>query len=131
MTLFLDTSAFIARYFPRDQYHVPAMRAWASLAKTRVKLFTTDFVIAETMRAVGYYATAFETARVWRDLLRVPRLTILHVSADDQLRAADLLHGDLGPIDCTSFIAMRRQRLKRVFTFDDHFVQAEFEVWPE
>ena len=57
MTLFLDTSAFIARYFPRDQYHVPAMRAWASLAKTRVKLFTTDFVIAETMRAAASSAS--------------------------------------------------------------------------
>jgi predicted nucleic acid-binding protein len=32
--------------------------------------------------------------------------------------------------DCVSFVLMRKQRLTRAFSFDRHYEQAGFEIWP-
>jgi len=131
---FVDTGAFLARYVEGDQYHRAAVRAWKRLERSPGALFTSSFVVDETLTLLGRRTTyAFAAARA--DALYASRvLTILRPDAADESTALDFFRKfadqKVSFTDCVSFALMRRHRLKRAFTFDCHFVGAGFEVWP-
>jgi len=60
---------------------------------------------------------------------------ILRPDHDDELEALKLFrkHGDqkVSFTDCVSFALMRRHDIPRTFGFDQHFVHAGFELWPQ
>ena len=132
--IFVDTGAFLARYVEGDQYHRAAVRAWKRLERSPGALFTSSFVVDETLTLLGRRTTyAFAAARA--DALYGSRLlTILRPDATDELAAVDLFRKfadqKVSFTDCVSFALMRRLRVKRAFTFDRHFAGAGFEVWP-
>ena len=131
---FVDTGAFLARYVEGDQYHRAAVRAWKRLERSPGALFTSSFVVDETLTLLGRRTTyAFAAARA--DALYASCvLTVLRPDAADESTALDFFRKfadqKVSFTDCVSFALMRRHRLKRAFTFDCHFVGAGFEVWP-
>ena len=132
--IFVDTGAFVARYVEGDQYHRAAVRAWKRLERSPGALFTSSFVVDETLTLLGRRTTyAFAAARA--DAIYGSRvLTILRPDASDESAAIDLFRKFADQrvtfTDCVSFALMRRHRLKKAFTFDRHFAGAGFEVWP-
>ncbi len=132
--IFIDTGAFLARYVERDQHHATAQLAWAELGRSRQKAFTSNFVLDETLtllaRRVSYAFASDRAAYIWAS----DALTILRPTEPDELAALDLFrkYADqkVSFTDCISFALMKRQRLRRAFTFDRHFHAAGFEVWP-
>ncbi len=69
-----------------------------------------------------------------RSLLYSREFTILRSDHEDETKAVELFDKyadqEVSFTDCVSFVLMRREGLKRVFTFDRHFALAGFEVWP-
>jgi len=132
--IFVDTGAFLARHVEGDQYHRAAVRAWKRLERSPGALFTSSFVVDETLTLLGRRTTyAFAAARA--DALYASRvLTILRPDAADESTALDFFRKfadqKVSFTDCVSFALMRRHKLKRAFTFDRHFAGAGFEVWP-
>ncbi len=132
--IFVDTGAFLARYSEGDQFHRVAARAWKRLGRSTGALFTSSFVVDETLTLLGRRTTyAFAAARA--EAIYASRvLTILRPDAADESSAVDLFRKfadqKVSFTDCVSFALMRRHRVKRVFTFDRHFARAGFEVWP-
>ncbi|MFI5120266.1 MAG: type II toxin-antitoxin system VapC family toxin [Thermoanaerobaculia bacterium] len=132
--IFVDTGAFLARYVENDQFHQIAVRAWKRLERSTGALFTSSFVVDETLTLLGRRTTyAFAAAR--GEAIYASRvLTILRPDASDESAAVDLFRKfadqKVSFTDCVSFALMRRHRLKRAFTFDRHFAGAGFEVWP-
>ena len=132
---FIDTGAFLARYIERDQHHSTAQLAWRELGASRQKAFTSNFVVDETLtllaRGVSYAFAADRAAYIWAS----DALTILRPSEADELAGLDLFrkYADqkVSFTDCISFALMKRERLRRAFTFDRHFQTAGFEVWPD
>ena len=55
--IFIDTSAFIARYVNRDQYHTEAIAHWRHLQQERRPCFTSSFVLDETFTLLARRAT--------------------------------------------------------------------------
>jgi len=86
-------------------------------------------VIVETV-ALLQARLGLEPVRRLRDEV-LPALTITWVDAELQRSALDAtLHGsrDVSLVDHTSFEVMRRRDIRRVFTFDDHFVREGFDI---
>lgn len=132
--IFVDTGAFLARYFEGDQYHRVAVRAWKRLERSTGALFTSSFVVDETLTLLGRRTMyAFAAARA--DAIYASRvLTIFRPDASDESAAVGLFRKfadqKVSFTDCVSFALMRRHKLKKAFTFDRHFASAGFEVWP-
>lgn len=132
--IFIDTGPLLARHIMEDQYHHEAQDGWQRLAESRARLFTSAPVLAETFtllaRRAGY---AFAAARA-RNILASRALVILRPTTEDELRAVEQFEKfadqDVSFTDCLSFVLMRRARLRRAFTFDDHFERAGFQRWP-
>jgi hypothetical protein len=132
--IFVDTSAFVARYIPQDTEHRRAKRAWAEIQRTGSRCFTSNFVLDETFTLLGRRASYSFAAERARELLGSKVLTVLRSDANDEMRAVELFtkfaDQRVSFTDCVSFVLMRRQRLERAFTFDRHFSAAGFEVLP-
>ncbi len=128
MTVFIDTSFYIARIMARDQWHGRAMAA----AKPGLDYITSSLVLNETvslLQARGYLDAAFEFLENARS--DSPALAIF---PDAALQGAgwDLFirYGALGAnaVDCVSFAIMQKFGVRRAFTFDAHFRAAGFET---
>jgi predicted nucleic acid-binding protein len=130
VTVFADTSYFIARVMTRDQWSVLAREA--SIRGER--LVTSAPVISETVSLLqrrGYTSGALQFLDEVRN---DPDLTIVYLDAPLQSEAWDLFHRYAGSganaIDCASFAIMRRFAIKTAYTFDQHFRQAGFAILP-
>jgi hypothetical protein len=132
--IFVDTGAFLARYISKDQLHAKATRAWKELEKARSPLCTSSFVLDETFTLLARRASyAFATGRA-ETVYASKVLTILRPDEADESAALvffrKLADQEVSFTDCVSFALMRRHRLTRAFTFDRHFRDAGFTVWP-
>lgn len=132
--IFVDTGALLARYVAADQFHAKAVFAWERLAEDRQRCFTSNFVLNETFtllaRRTGY---PFAAQRA-RNMLDSGTLRILRPGPEQEREAVELLakYADqkVGFTDCLSFVLMREARVRRAFSFDRHFEDAGFELWP-
>ena len=132
--IFVDTGAFLGKYFTRDQNHRRAVRGWKSLAESRQPWFTSNFVLDEFFTLLGRKAGGVFAAERARKIYASRVITILRPGEEEEHQAIDLLakfaDQEVGFTDCISFVLMRRRGLKRVFGFDRHFRDAGFEMFP-
>ncbi|MBN1684810.1 MAG: PIN domain-containing protein [Gammaproteobacteria bacterium] len=128
--IFIDTSAFIARYIEKDLYHAIALEKWGKIAKINGKIFTSNFVLDEMFtllaRKVSYQFAAEKADFIYSS----HRLVILRPTLTDELLAVRLFkkYADqkVSFTDCVTFSLMRQQHLKKIFAFDRHFSLAGF-----
>jgi predicted nucleic acid-binding protein len=128
MSIFVDTSAFVAYLNRDDQHHTTAARVMQSLAKEKSQLVTTNYTILETtallQRRLGLAAL--------QDFQEVifPFLTITWVDAAlHDLGVTAVLAANrrrMSLVDCISFVVCRRQGIQQVFAFDQHFAEQGF-----
>ncbi len=132
--LFLDTSAFFAVASRRDANHGMANALMRALATQRRTLITTNFVVAELHALLLSRIDRQIAARTLAEIDSSQRTTIIRVSADDELRAREIVFGDADKdfslTDATSFAVMERFGIVEAFAFDDHFAQFGWNVMP-
>jgi len=132
--IFVDTGAFIGHLVATDQHHDEASRAWQELAGSDEQIFTSNFVVDETLTLLARRTSYEFAAARGREILGSGVLRILRPEHDEEWEALEafekLADQSVSFTDCTSFALMRRQRIGRVFTFDRHFRMAGFETWP-
>ncbi len=127
--MFIDTSAYFALINENDFSHAQAREIANRLLVARKRLFTSNFVIAEThalvLRKLGR-DTAF---RVLTELDQ-SNATIVRVSAVDERRAREIIARFIDKTysltDATSFAIMDRLKIGQAFSLDDHFAHYGF-----
>lgn len=128
MTVFADTSYFIARVMARDQWSQRAEEA----AQSGVRLLTSAPVISETVSLLQQRGYTSGALQFLGEVRHDADLTIVYVDATLQAEAWDLFHRYAGSganlTDCASFAIMRRFSIKVAFTFDEHFRHAGFDI---
>ncbi len=132
--IFIDTGAFIARHRPSDQFHKEALRGWRELAAGSESLCTSQLILFESANLLGaIHGRRFASDRL-SEWLNSALLQVVRTTSAQDLEAAVLMrkYADqaIGPVDCLSFVIMRRLGIKQAFAFDKHFVIAGFELWP-
>ena len=103
----MDTGAFLGRWLAEDQYHAVAKAGWSRLEKRREPLFTSNFVLDETLTLLGRRAGHRFAAERARSLYRSAVFTILRPELDDELEAVrqfeKLADQKVSFTDCVSF----------------------------
>jgi uncharacterized protein len=130
--VFVDTGAWIALAVVRDPLHERARESYASLLRAGARLFTSTAVVLETFTYLDRKGSRELALRWHASLAQVPRLHVLECTrADFDLsipRVAGPEFHKLSLVDATSFVLMRRHRIRVAFAFDTHFAIAGFRL---
>lgn len=120
---FVDSSAIVALTDHADDAHAAAVAAYQELVKGGYRLFTTNFVVAETIELLS----AGPGPRVAQQWLRDHRLPVYHADEQDEHRARALVisargeHG-LSYTDAISMVVMERFGIADAFAVDPNFL---------
>ena len=130
--VFVDTSAWVAFFRREDRHHEEALTIWETLARADTSLLTTEYVLAETLAVVERLMSHAGAVKVGREILASPSVRRVHVSralfAATWEEYARRDAGSAGFVDTNSFVVMRDFGLRRVFSFDQDFRVAGFEL---
>ena len=133
--LFIDSGAFVATDLPRDQYHRQSRQAWTQLSDSAIRLYSSDAVFQETMVFLHHRAGP-KFAIDWAEA-HIESKSIFWLPINNQVQRAalpwmkKLADQGVSFVDATSFVLMRRENIRHVFSFDRHFVAAGFRLWPD
>jgi hypothetical protein len=129
--IFLDTGAFFARFYVRDQYHDQSLHTWDWISEHKIKCYTSNFIINEILVLLRPVGLRFALDKA-RSIYSSGNIEILRPSQNDEAFALEFFkqYGEqkVSFTDCVSFALMKRSHLKKAFTFDDHFQMAGFQM---
>ncbi|MBN1315470.1 MAG: PIN domain-containing protein [Anaerolineales bacterium] len=132
MNIYVDTSALYAILDSDDKNHQLATKAWKNLLNQETTLVAGNYVLLESFALVRH-RLGLDALRTLQEVI-VPILQIEWVNEElhqsgvaAQLTAASR---KLSLVDCISFEIMRRNGIRRAFTFDRHFSQQGFDTIP-
>ena len=130
-TLFVDTSAWVALLYRRDQAHRRAASAWPSIREGRRLLVTTNLILAEShatlSRRLGAKAgLAFLDRMAFRPHQRIgwADIELTQAAVESWLRKRPDQAFSLA--DAVSFEVMQRESITQAFAFDRDFERAGF-----
>jgi uncharacterized protein len=131
--VFVDTGAWVALRYRRDQYHARARVLLQRLRGDGLGLVTTEWVAAETITLLKARG-AIDEALILGEAIQAGRLGHLVESTGERRRRAWELfvrYRDrrVGWVDCASFAVMDELNVNRFFGFDDDFVRAGFTAY--
>jgi uncharacterized protein len=131
--LFLDSSGWFSAMSPRETGHKTARDAYRAAAANGTQIVTTALVVAEVHTLVvrwrgsrdgeRFLALALESGA---HVVTIPDAELLNAALDRWIRR--FADQTFSLCDAVSFETMRRHRLTRALTFDQHFRAAGFDT---
>jgi predicted nucleic acid-binding protein len=132
MSIFIDTSGFIAVLDMDDASHTVAAKAWTEMLTSEETLVTTNYVLVETCAIVQNQFGMKAINLFQEDIVPVLRIewieNVVHHAAMGIMLAAH--RKKLSLVDCVSFETMRLLGLTTAFTLDRHFKEQGFICLP-
>jgi predicted nucleic acid-binding protein len=130
--IFVDTSAFLAVLITDDLNHPRAIEFWRTLLEEEHVLLTNNYVLVESIVIIQKRLGLSMVRDFHEKLLPLVNIEWIdenqHKSSIRFVLAAN--RRKLSFVDCSSFETMRRLKIEKVFTFDEHFREQGFEVIP-
>src|SRR4051812_22832977 len=130
--VFVDSGAWIALALSRDPLHAQARAQWEVLQGAGAKLHTSVPVVIETFTFLERNANR-DVALAWKEAIYKPgTVNILICELRDleqsweYFRRRDL--HKLSAVDATSFVIMRRAKIRLAYAFDHHFAIVGFRL---
>ena len=130
MSVFIDTSAFVAMQVAEDENHQPAAKVWKRLADSNEQLVTSNYIVVETCALLQRRAGMSAVHTYLRDILPIVLVEWVDLSLHMEGIAGLFDIGRRGPnvVDCVSFAIMRKLAMTDAFTFDRHFGDQGFRL---
>jgi predicted nucleic acid-binding protein len=124
----VDTSGWYAAAAVQDRFHTEGARHLQELLDSSTHLFTSDYVLDETLTRLRYDSSHREALAFWQKIeaaRQIGFLTVLWVEEAIWTAALDIFRQyedqRLSFTDCTSFVLAQTHSIDQVFAFDDHF----------
>lgn len=134
MRLFVDSSGWIAISATGDRFYDRAARSFAATRDKPLQMITSDYVLDESFTHLQRHFGHRGAVEFGRWLLGNDRIEVARVDDDIWEAAWAMFQAyedkEWSFTDCTSFVLMQRRQLYRAFSFDHHFEQAGFQLWP-
>ena len=135
MKLFVDTSAFIALVDATDRNHRPARKCYLEIIESGNRLVSSNFVICETLNYLRTRISYRVSIEFRESVYKSNILEVIPISSEIEEAAYKIFKKykdkDFSFTDCTSFALMEREKIKKVFSLDHHFVQyGSFQMIP-
>ena len=130
--IFVDSSAWIALFSRRDQHHDAADLAFRTIVASKMRILTTNLVLAEIHRLLLYRAGIQAATAALKKIEASSLVEIIfadhssHQSAKDwmsQLQAHPISYAD-----AVSFSVMKTAGCREALSYDRHFRIAGFKV---
>ena len=125
--VFIDTGAFVALRNRREHEHAIARATLTELIAERARLFTSNFVFAETYTALLVRVGRTEAIEWGRRFRASEAIELVRIEPDIEDDAWQILesHDDKpwSYVDATSFALMSREKVQTAFAFGNHFTQ--------
>lgn len=130
--IFVDTSAFVALFDRKDQYHRKATAYFETLNPNLTILHTSNYVIDETITRIRIQ-NGYKFALEFGEHFFLSRMFYNHYIDQELEKDAFKLFKkysdkELSFTDCTSFALMRKVEINKAFAFDDDFARVGFEI---
>ena len=131
--VFVDSGGWIALLSARDTHHAEAEELFRTAVSRRVRLLTTNLVIAETHRALLFRAGSAAALSALGRMEASPLTALTFVGAAEHSAALQWLRRfddqAISYTDAASFAVMAASRCRTVLGFDRDFVIAGFTPW--
>jgi len=129
--VFIDTNAFIALYYRRDQFNSLATKIHHELLKEN-DYVTSNYVIDETITGLVMKSEHLEAIQFFENLKKSSFIDVIYINEILEHEAFNILKKysdkNFSFTDCTSFLIMKQFKIKTAFTNDHHFEQMGFEI---
>ena len=130
--MFVDTSAFYALEDVSDYNHRKATEVRDEIRNKKIKLFTSNFVLDETLTLIRIKLGHNATVNFGRDIQKSKIISAVHVTEKIEKHTWKTFvkyhDKEFSFTDCTSFEIMKEYKINRAFTFDNHFKQFGFRM---
>ena len=128
--IFVDSSGWIALADKDDSHHKEAASSYPSVFKNHKTLVTTNLVIDESyivlLKELRHKAAIEFLGRIKGSLRILKIYSNENVETEAEGILAKFTDQDFSYADAVSFVMMKRQKIKKAFSFDKHFVTAGF-----
>jgi predicted nucleic acid-binding protein len=128
MSVFINTSGFIAVLDKDNARHTEAAKTWMDILTSEEDLVTTNYVLVETCALVQNRLGMTAIKMFQEDV--VPVLRIEWIDKDVHRAAMGIMlaagRKKLSLVDCVSFETMRLLGLSTAFTLEKHFKEQGF-----
>jgi predicted nucleic acid-binding protein len=132
MSIFVDTSVFLAVLAEGDNNNKIAAETLATLVENGEQLITTNYILVESY-ALIQRRMGMTAIRDFQNQI-LPSLTLVWINAEEHQQATQQFLSEnrrnLSFVDCSSFDIIQRSKVDKVFTFDGYFRVQGFEVIP-
>lgn len=130
--VFIDTGAWIALAIVRDSMHERARETWTAILEAGARPVVSVPVLLETFTYLQRKVSHDVASRWWGSLAAVPFLERVECAPADLNAAMKFFDKrelyKLSLVDATSFVLMRKHKLRVAFSFDTHFAAAGFRL---
>ena len=132
MSIFVDTSVFLAVLAEDDNNNKVAAETLAALAENGEQLITTNYILVESY-ALIQRRLGMNAIHDFQDKI-LPSLTLVWIKVEEHQQVMKRFLSEnrrnLSFVDCSSFETIKRLLVDKVFAFDSHFAEQGFEVIP-
>ncbi len=132
--LLIDTGAFLGRQVVEDQHHEASLCGWREIESSSMRVHSTEHIFDETVGLLSRRNSYAFAAEWGMDHLQSRELDWLQATPEDLKIAIAFMrkYADqkVSFTDCVSFALMRREGIRHAFSFDHHFLDAQFRLWP-
>lgn len=128
--VFVDTGAWVALADKDDAHHEKAASAYPSILKTHRNLITSNLVIAESYVLILNELGHKEALKFIEGIKTSPRILKVYSTEGIETDAEEILINyadqDFSYTDAVSFVIMKKQKIRKAFCFNKHFLTAGF-----
>ena len=130
--IFVDTSAWIALFVKNDKYHSKAISLFKNIQKTSSFLYTSDYVVDETVTTIRMKSNHQQSLIALESILDSHMTSLIYINPDYFMKTTQLYQKykehTFSFTDISSFIICQHLRIKDVFSFDEDFRIAGFNL---
>ncbi len=126
-TVFIDSCCFCGLNNSKDTLHIKSKLAFSSLRKEEHKLFTSNFIISETITVLSQRAGKKAASKFGEDIFNQDNLIeILRTNISDEINSFNIFKKvkskNISFVDVSTLALMKKYKINYLLTFDKKLI---------